>query len=56
MKFVWWLEITLRWQKLKLLCTDLTNLDFKCSDFFPMNGSTHTNSFLQELQNILFQI
>ena len=37
---------TLRWQKLKLFCTDLTNLDLNCNDFFPMNGSTHTNSFL----------
>ena len=30
-----------------LFCTDLTNWDFNCSDFFPMNGSTHTNSFLR---------
>ena len=39
-------KATLRWQKLKLFCTDLTNLDLNCNDFFPMNGSMHTNSFL----------
>ena len=39
-------KTTLRWQKLKLFCIDLTNLDLNCNDFFPINGSTHTNSFL----------
>ena len=37
---------TLRWQKLKLFCTDLTNLDLDCNDFFPMNCNTHANSIL----------
>ena len=37
---------TLRWQKLKFFCTNLTNLDLHCNGFFPMNGSTHTKSFL----------
>ena len=37
---------TLRLQKLKLFCTDLTNLDLDCNDFFPTNGRTHANSFL----------
>ena len=39
-------KTTLRRQKVKLLCTDLANLDLTCNDFFPINGSTHTNSFL----------
>ena len=39
-------KTTLRWQKLKLFCTDLTKLDLNCNDFFLMNGSTHTNSFV----------
>ena len=39
-------KTTWKWHKLKLFCTDLTNLDLNCNDFFPMNGSTHTNSFL----------
>ena len=39
-------KITSRWQKLKLLCADLTNLDLNCNDFFLINGGTHSNSFL----------
>ena len=53
-KFVWLLETTSRWQKLKLFCTDLTNLYLKCNDFFPMNGTMHTNSFLGARAYIFF--
>ena len=46
-KFVWYWKTTFRWQKLKLFFTDLTNLDLNFNDFFPINGSTHTNSFFR---------
>ena len=36
----------LRWQKLKLFCTDLTNLDLNSNEFFPTNVSTHSIFFL----------
>ena len=31
-------KTTWKWHKLKLFCTDLTNLDLNCNDFFPTNG------------------
>ena len=31
---------TLRWQKLKLFCTNLADLYLNCNDFFLINGST----------------
>ena len=46
-KFVWYWKTTFRWQKLKLFFTDLTNLDLNFNDFFPINGSTHTNPFFR---------
>ena len=36
--------------------TDWTNLDLNCNDFFPMNGSTHSNSFLGARACIFFSM
>ena len=39
-------KTTLRWQKIKVLFSDLTNLDLNCNEFFLINSSAHANSFL----------
>ena len=49
-------KTTLRWQKVKLFCIELTILDLNSNDFLPINVSRHTNSSLGARANTFLSI